>query len=652
MTLLLNKGVIAQTGTEPEFADSLDVNMHLLKRYLSHGDNWHFTDPLTESRLQGLIHFIENEPVDTIINHFNRMKEHDNITFLSRKPEYVNDSLSIPGFISYRQLIRHYALIDEEVANEFAGKPMLAPEEMINDSVSRLPLIPEGNGMQLFTDKIFQMPDSFKVLDAIPEEKVKSQNDFKRILFLDSIRSLYVEQKRKLYNDSLVKVTRENVNLAFKNRLMTERGNLLKSQKHDVIRRSNNQVLKVYNDHVMQMVNDSLKQAVGWLNGFANLIDNTTINLVNLTNTPSSLVLSNAGRFFTRIWLKNRQNDSLAVLAQNIDNRSMQLVIEDGVLFSRFKQQAVKDFDFNTLNHPSTLDNISRRYQAYTPWMIGGDGTMGFNQTYLSNWKKGGKSALSILVALKGFANFSSDKLKWENSAEIRNGWIKPGDDAIQKNDDKFEITSRLGVSAFQKWYYSAEADFETQFFYGYKYPDRTKPISGYLAPGRFLFKLGLDYKPTKNFSLFISPLTSKTVFVRDTLKVEKANFGIKPGRTAYWEPGINMDIKFKKEIVTGITFDTKYRMFINYLAPFKTVDLEWENNLSVQVTDYIGFKVLVHSIYDSKILFDKLDKNGDPVLDINGQKIREPKLQFREFITVGFTYKINKRIIRAREVN
>ena len=80
----------------------------------------------------------------------------------------------------------------------------------------------------------------------------------------------------------------------------------------------------------------------------------------------------------------------------------------------------------------------------------------------------------------QGFANYSSEKFKWENSAEIRNGWVKPGDDKIQKTDDKVEFTSRVGVSAFKKWYYSSEADFETQFFDGFKYPDRIKPISGF----------------------------------------------------------------------------------------------------------------------------------------------------------------------------
>ncbi|HNU78822.1 MAG TPA: hypothetical protein PKM75_10700 [Prolixibacteraceae bacterium] len=62
--------VYAQTGDKPAYTDSLNYNLQLIKRYISHGSKWHFTDPLAERRLAGLIDFIENEPIDTILNHF------------------------------------------------------------------------------------------------------------------------------------------------------------------------------------------------------------------------------------------------------------------------------------------------------------------------------------------------------------------------------------------------------------------------------------------------------------------------------------------------------------------------------------------------------------------------------------------------------
>ena len=119
----------------------------------------------------------------------------------------------------------------------------------------------------------------------------------------------------------------------------------------------------------------------------------------------------------------------------------------------------------------------------------------------------------------------------------------------------------------------------------------------------------------------------------------------------AYWEPGLNTDLKYPKSFTPGISFETKYRMFVNYMHPFNQFDIEWENTLTMQLTDHIRASVMFHSIYDSKILFDKLDAEGNPRVDSNGDKIRGPQLQFKEFVSIGFSYRINRRVLRAREI-
>lgn len=632
--------------------DSLDHNLLLLKRYLSAGSDWHFTDPVAQRQLSGLISFIENEPIDTLIKYSRKRSMDEGFRFVFRLPEKTADSLNVPGYVPVSYIIDRNRVLYQQVEREFTGRPITVPGELLQNMEKEIELIPEGQGMRLFTQGIYTLPDSLRMLDAIPQDMVQSPDDFRRILRLEEARRQLVESRRIQYNDSLIEAYRNRVGREYRRQLINQQAQFLQQRLADSVRVNNYQVLKQHNERVAEAVNDSLKAAVLWLANYANLIDNTTVNLVNLTDASSPLVLSNAGNFFTRVWLKNRQNDSISILVQNLDNRSMRLVIEDGFTFSRFRQQAVKDFDFATLNRPSvSLDKVSSRFQAVTPWTIGGDGNVGFTQTYLSNWKKGGKSAMSILLVGRGYANYSLNKVKWENFAELRNGWIKPGDEMIQKNDDKFRVTSRFGLSAFQKWYYSSELDFETQFFNGYKYPNVEKPISAFLSPGRFLAKVGLDYKPHKDFSLFISPLTSKTVFVIDTVKIDHTAYGIQRGRTAQWEPGINTDIRYKKDLPGNITFETKYRMFINYLEPFDRFEMDWENLFSMQLNEYISLRTMIHTIYDRKVLFDKLDKDGNPVLDANGQKIREPKLQLREFITIGFSYKINRRVLRAREI-
>jgi hypothetical protein len=325
------------------------------------------------------------------------------------------------------------------------------------------------------------------------------------------------------------------------------------------------------------------------------------------------------------------------------------MLIDDGVTISRFRTKETKDFDFSSLSRSvSGLTGVGEKYQKLTPWIIGGDGTVGFSQTYLDNWKKGGQSALSLMLILKGFANYSSydGKVKWENSGEIRNGWIRPGgsEAELQKNDDKFEITSRFGLSAFKKWYYSTEFNYETQFFNGYKYPkkDNPDPISAFMAPSRTFFKVGLDYKPDKNFSLFLSPITLKNVYVRDTVKIDQTKFSIDADKKGFWEPGLNADVHWRKDISSDLTYETKYKMFINYKQPWGNLDINWENTVVMQLTDHINLRMMIHMIYDEDVMF--------PVYDANDVKIGEkPKLQLKEFINIGFTYKINRQVTRTR---
>ena len=165
------------------------------------------------------------------------------------------------------------------------------------------------------------------------------------------------------------------------------------------------------------------------------------------------------------------------------------------------------------------------------------------------------------------------------------------------------------------------------------------------MSPARTFFKLGFDYKPNNNFSLFLSPLTAKNVFVRDTVKIDQTKFGVDRGKRSFWEPGLNADLSFKKAFTPSISYETKYKMFINYKQPFGNLDINWENLLVAQLTDRINMRMLVHFIYDEDILF--------PVYDANEVKIDDkPKLQIREFITVGFSYKINRQVTRTRRMN
>ena len=167
----------------------------------------------------------------------------------------------------------------------------------------------------------------------------------------------------------------------------------------------------------------------------------------------------------------------------------------------------------------------------------------------------------------------------------------------------------------------------------GYNYPDKSKPISAFMAPGYLTFSIGLDYKPNKDFSLFLSPFTSKTTYVNDTALVNPKNYGLEPGTKKLWEPGIIIKSKWHKQLTENIAYDTKEEFFNNYRYTFQKCFFDWEQTLTMQVNHYISAMVMTELIYDYNVKF--------PIHDETGKEIgRETRWQFKELITLGFRYK------------
>lgn len=630
-------------------SEVLETGIQLLKKYFDKDSTWYIPNPEMGKSVRGLIHFVEKEPLDSILLVIDRSLQDSSFIYVSRLPENVSDSLQIPGYYPYSALLKDLDVRGSMLQRKYFQDELSIPVELLSGLEEQAGTIPPGEGRRLIESGIYSLPDSINLPDVIPDSMMQSPDDFRKFLRLDSIKIRFIEQKRLAYNDSVMNAFRDVIIENYRHQKFEEEYSSYKKYLTDSVRINNYEVLKAYNDSTVQMVNHSISLVISDLVRYADVMDTTRITMTNLAGEESAILLQNSNPYFSRVWLKNEQNDSLRIMVKSIDKRTMQMLIDDGVTISRFKPRQTKDFDFKTLHRGvSGLTGVTQRYQAYTPWRLGGDGTVGFTQTYLENWKKGGQSALSLQIVLKGFANYSrhDGKVKWENSGEFRNGWIRPGGEGaeLQKNDDKFEITSRFGVSAFKKWYYGAEFNYETQFFNGYKYPTskNPNPISAFMSPARSFFKVGLDYKPNNNFSLFLSPITAKNVFVRDTAKINQVSFGIEKGKRSAWEPGLNTDIFYRRNITTDITWETKFKMFINYLQLKGNLDMNWENLLIMPLTDHINMRMLVHFIYDENVLF--------PVYDANDIKIDEkPKLQLREFITIGFTYKINRQITRSR---
>ncbi len=647
--------LVIRVSAQQEYITDDDKVLHqsidLLKRYFFNDSNWFVTSPDRFKDVKSLVNMIENEPLDTIMENLNKTFGNE-YNYVFRLPENVEDSLNLVDYVPYSEVQDNIEKTKRELLKQFTKSKIQLPASFLANLDEKLNLIPEGKGLQLFANSVYDLPDTLLIPDVIPDAILNSPEKYKRLLQTDSIRTIYVEQKRKDYNDSLIIAYTDSLHDAYIQEKYFEELNYQTKRIEDSVKVVNYNVLRAYNEQVINSVNDSIRLVLGTLLDYAGYIDSTNISIVNLSGDYSDIWLKNGDERFARVWLKNVQNDSLSVIIKSMNKQTMYMLIDDGVTFSRYKPKVSKDYDFSKLEKKiSSLTNIGKGYEMLTPWVIGGDGNVGFTQTYIGEyWKKGGQSAISSLLVLKGFANYTSgnNKIKWNNNIEIRNGWIRFGDKGseIQKNDDKLEFTTRLSLSAVKKWYYGMEMNYETQLFKGYRYPrnENPDPISAFMAPARTFFKIGMEYRKGNDFSLMLSPLTLKNVYVRDTVLIDQTKFGVEWNKKSFWEPGFNADIYIKYKINENIFLSSKYKMFFNYKQPFTKFDINWESQIDIPVSNYINVRFLLHLIYDDDVLFPVYDKNEVKV----GEK---PRLQVKEFVSVGFSYRINYKILKSKKL-
>lgn len=620
--------------------DSVKLGIDFLKKHLQVSKEWHSENPEILNSMKGLIDYTEDERIDTILSKLDKFHQKADFKYITRLPQYVSDSLSLKGYIPYTSILEKMKQLDRAIWDGVDMNAIPLNENLKAGPDGKVPPITEGDEEAIIRRTFISLPDSLKDINnppATPERIKERQKE----------RSILLEAARQRFNQQIAEMNLDSAITAYRHYAVKIYSDSLQTHLKDSIKIQNQQILVHFNDSIVRIVNDSISLYVKVLQRQAK-DDSISVAIQSLSGKPSNIWLQNNKRNISRMFIKNMQNDSIGIQLMNIDKKTIGIAIEDDVMFNRIAQKQRRDFSFQTLNSDSKISKIKKRYDVVAPWELGGNGTFGFTQTYLNNWKAGGNSAFSILTVLKGYANYTLGKTKWENTGEFRNGWIRQGGTVkqTQKNDDKLELISRFGLSAFKKWYYSTEIDFVTQFFNGYNYPDKTTPISAYMSPAKTIFKLGLDYKPNDNFSLFISPITAKYVFVRDTAKVDQTKYGVPANAQSFWEPGFNTDLKYKINFNKQISYETKYKMFINYQSPFKKLDINWENTLVAQLTNRISMTVNLNMLYDDNVTFPTGKIGAD------GNEIYKAKWQTKELTTIGFSYKLSKRYYQRKKLD
>jgi len=259
-----------------------------------------------------------------------------------------------------------------------------------------------------------------------------------------------------------------------------------------------------------------------------------------------------------------------------------------------------------------------------TPWRKEATLMLQITQNYVTrNWYQGGSSSFAGLGIAKGQINYITDRFTWENTGEWRIGGSTVSADSLHKvntTDDLFRVYSKANLKVVPKLFASFSVELETRLLPTYK-SNSMQLKSAPFSPLRFNAAIGLDYKPVKNLSISVSPLSYKVIHVSDTARVLVTDYGLEPGQKTQHNIGSSVRIEYTWKPVREVSIESKFYMYTNY----RHVELDLEVNCDFIINRFMSARLMLHPRYDTSVIME-----GDT----------HAKIQFRELLSIGFAHK------------
>ena len=273
-------------------------------------------------------------------------------------------------------------------------------------------------------------------------------------------------------------------------------------------------------------------------------------------------------------------------------------------------------------------------------WTRKADGYMQFMQNYVSgNWYKGGESTYSLLGSFTAEANYDNKgKWKWDNKLEAKLGFLTARSDSLHKwksNEDLLRLTSKVGLQATKRWYYTLQMLAWTQFTRGLKSNDH-RTYSDFFSPFNLNIGLGMDYKVEAfkkklTGTINLSPLALNYRYVGRTQFPNQnsatptdyswfpSRHGVDDGKHYMLDPGSQMTADLTWKLSETVTWKSRFWAFTSY----HRAEIEWENTFQLKVSKYISANIFLYPRFD----------------DGNQRDSDLGYWQFKEYTSIGLSY-------------
>ncbi|MCB0635257.1 MAG: DUF3078 domain-containing protein [Lewinella sp.] len=286
---------------------------------------------------------------------------------------------------------------------------------------------------------------------------------------------------------------------------------------------------------------------------------------------------------------------------------------------------------------------------ATGPWEVGAGMGFDFAQLLQINPKQGaGQNRLGFGGAVNVFGNYNAGRLNWESLGSWQFGVQRLGGGVVsqggkdvsipfQKAIDELRLASKVGYSLAEgsKWFVAANATLFSQITATYQgtdtYPGNflsdvfetgQTPLSKLFSPATVTLSVGLDYKPSENWSFFYSPLGAKWIIVGND---DIAALGVHGNPVTRDGTGAvtafeNIDAQLGSLLRGGyqntflddkVSITSTLLLFSNYLNNPQNVDIDWANQLDLAIVKNLSIGLLVNAFYDDDVRVQITDRDA-----------------------------------------
>ena len=253
-------------------------------------------------------------------------------------------------------------------------------------------------------------------------------------------------------------------------------------------------------------------------------------------------------------------------------------------------------------NRNKAIDNLQELDDSVHVWEITGIAALNMNTVGLVNWAAGGNSTFNMLAFVNASFSYYKNHLAWESNVntEFGESWTENNKHPWQKTNDKFEVSTKFGWEFSKQWYLTALGQFKTQYANGYDYSkDDLKLLSQFLSPSYTDIPIGIDWKPNRMFSVYVSPLSGRitTCIANDSvLKDTYLDHEYVMSRRAEGkstDSRVDLGISFKGMVfydkIKDLTLSTTLCLFTPYGKKFGNFDVDWDVAATYQFLKYLN---------------------------------------------------------------